>query len=275
MWRQVRGFNTAIAGTTKYLCLANVRKGYGIAAKHAYALLDWQNNIQHKDRNFPAGVAVPVYFNWTGTVSGVRKNYGHIAVRLPDGRVWTDGRHYGNVDIMMSAYLSSGGPSYLGWGELVNNVRVVEYLNTPTGGGEDMIKDTDNEYARWQHTTKFIRARLSGDTLVGLSRQEFRNSAVGQTWLKALEILEDDTEANAALEKVRQGAIAVRDDWIGQIQKLVVSNKAKDAEIAKLKQDLANSQSSGNIDQETKNLVKENNSILKKIWDAFVKIFKV
>ena len=120
---QVKPFIIANAGTKPYWCLQNVRQGYGIPAKWDYALLDWQNNVQHKDQNFPAGCSVPVYFNWTGNVGGVTKNWGHIAVRLSDGRIWTDGKYYANVSTLSTNYLRGG--SYLGWGELVNNVRVV------------------------------------------------------------------------------------------------------------------------------------------------------
>jgi hypothetical protein len=48
-YKQIVGFNPAIAGTTKYLCLSNVRKGYGIAAKYASAWQAWQNTQQHTD----------------------------------------------------------------------------------------------------------------------------------------------------------------------------------------------------------------------------------
>lgn len=121
---QVKPFNPALGGTTKYLCLSNVRKGYSIPALHQFAKQDWDNNVQHKDRNFPQGCSVPVYWSWTGKVDGVTKDWGHIAVRLADGRVWTDGRYYANVDTLNTNYLSGKG-TYLGWGELVNNVRVV------------------------------------------------------------------------------------------------------------------------------------------------------
>jgi len=136
---QVIPFDVNKAGTTKYLCQTNVRKGYGIGPKYPSALADWQHNQQHKDRNFPSGVSVPVYFNWTGTVDGIKKNWGHVAVSLPDGRIWTDGRYYNNVVTLMSNYLSGGNPSFLGWGESVNSVRVInekEQTNMPS-----LVKD--------------------------------------------------------------------------------------------------------------------------------------
>ena len=144
--RQVVNFDIDKAGTTKYLCLANVRKGYGIGAKYPDATTAWNNTQQHRDRSFPAGCSVPVFYSWVGTVSGERKNWGHIAVRLPDGRVWTDGKYYANVDERSARYLS--GSSYLGWGESVNGVRVVENVIIPSNKGDDMIKPGDEDILR-------------------------------------------------------------------------------------------------------------------------------
>lgn len=129
-WKQTKGFDTGKAGTQKYLCLKNVRLGYGIASKWEYARQDWDNNVaKHADQNFPAGVAVPVYFSWVGTLDGVKRDWGHVAVRLPDGRIWTDGKYYANVGELSKNYISGG--AYLGWGESVNGVRVVEFVPDP------------------------------------------------------------------------------------------------------------------------------------------------
>jgi hypothetical protein len=90
-------------------------------------------------------------------------------------------------------------------------------------GGEDMINDTDNEFWRWNKLFVQIRGREA-------SREEFRNAAVGQTWLRAMEVLSDSSEADAATNAQAVGAVAVRDNWQGQIESLqaalAVSNKA-------------------------------------------------
>lgn len=151
-WQQTRSFNINSAGTVKYACLKNTRLGYGIASKYPDALTAWKNTEQHKDRSFPAGVSCPVFFNWTdktGIVEGKPgTNYGHIAVRLADGRIWSDGRYFSNIDTLMSQYISGGNPSYLGWGESVNAVRVINYVNDTIGGNEDMIKPGDEDILR-------------------------------------------------------------------------------------------------------------------------------
>lgn len=125
MYTQVKPFVVANAGTTKYLCLANVRLGYGISALYLTATKAWKGTLQHPDRNFPAGCAVPVFWSLFLTLDGVYEDYGHVAVRLADGRIWTDGRYYNSVDELNSSYLGGKG-KYLGWGETLNNVTVVK-----------------------------------------------------------------------------------------------------------------------------------------------------
>lgn len=60
--------------------------------------------------------------------------------------------------------------------------------NINTGGG--MIGDTDAEFSRWN---KLHRLILGADS----TRANFRNSAVGKSWLTAMEILSDHPGANA------------------------------------------------------------------------------
>lgn len=123
-YSQVKPFVIANAGTTKYLCLQNVRLGYSIPASYLTATKAWAGTQQHPDKNFPAGCAVPVFWSLFLTLDGKYEDYGHVAVRLADGRIWTDGRYYNSVDELNSSYLGGKG-KYLGWGESLNNVKVV------------------------------------------------------------------------------------------------------------------------------------------------------
>ena len=61
----------------------------------------------------------------------------------------------------------------------------------PALQAQAIIHDYDNEYGRWNKLFMQIRGRNA-------SRDEFKASAVGQTWLHAMEILSDSTEADAA-----------------------------------------------------------------------------
>lgn len=135
-YKQTRGFDRSKGGTQKGMCLKNVRLGYNIPPKYDDATEAWNNTQQHRVRTVPAGIDVPLFYSYTVTINGVRKNYGHINVRLADGRVWSDGEIFASID----QYEAQRAPVYLGWGESINGVRVIEHvpdtpsIPTPTGG---------------------------------------------------------------------------------------------------------------------------------------------
>ena len=128
-WRNTKSFNQSIAGKKKGYCLQNVRLGFGIASKYANAITAWNNTQQHKDRSIPGG-DVPLFYTY--------KSDGHINVRLANGQIWNDGEIYANLD----AYLS-GHPAvkYLGWGESVNGIRVIEEYIDPAPTGKRLYFD--------------------------------------------------------------------------------------------------------------------------------------
>ena len=132
-WEQVKPFSQAKAGKTKNMCLANVRAGYQIKNILPTAWTAWQQTEQHKGTP-PAGVDVPVFFSYTATIDGVLKNWGHIGVRLKNGKFWSDGVIYTNI----AAYTANHSPRYVGWGESVNNERVIK--------GDDMYKNKSAKY---------------------------------------------------------------------------------------------------------------------------------
>jgi len=122
-WKQVKGFDEDRAGNKAGWCLQNVRLGYGISSHWLYpnATKSWEKNQQqHRDRNFPDGVAVPIYYSFY-TKQG---NEGHVNVLLPDGSVWSDGKKYTSV----ADYEARQSPDFLGWGESVNGNRVIEWV---------------------------------------------------------------------------------------------------------------------------------------------------
>jgi len=155
-YTQVKAFNQAKGGKVKYFCLRNVRLGYGIPAKYDTAWQAWGKTKQHKNRNVPK-LDVPLYYSYITTLDGVRKNYGHIAVKLANGKVWSDGKTYTN-----SASLEKAMPAikYVGWGESVNEVKVIKEE-------EDMYKGHSGKYwyQQYIHKTKVSkvwRSRYAG-----------------------------------------------------------------------------------------------------------------
>lgn len=119
-FKQLVSFNQAAAGRVVGYCLQNVRKGYGVASKYPTAIEAWNHTQQHKDRSIPSGVSVPLFYTY--------KSDGHVNVRLTSGRVWSDGTVYDNLDAYLNA---KPAVKYLGWGESVNDVRVLQYVEDP------------------------------------------------------------------------------------------------------------------------------------------------
>jgi hypothetical protein len=118
-YKQTRNFIQKDGGSVPYFCLRNVRMGYHIGAKYLTATIAWNHTKQHKNKDFPAGVAVPLYYRWLNR-DGVDE--GHINVRLPNGQIWNDGRIYPSLNAVL-ADLSD--ITYRGWGETINGVAVV------------------------------------------------------------------------------------------------------------------------------------------------------
>ena len=120
-YRQIRAFNQKKAGTRPHWCLQNVRMGFGIGPRYTTAWEAWKKTQQHKGTP-PKDLDVPLYFSYTATIGGVRKNWGHIGVRLKNGKFWTDGKTYSSYTYYANKYA----PKYVGWGESINGVKVLE-----------------------------------------------------------------------------------------------------------------------------------------------------
>lgn len=117
-YKQVKSFDQSKAGNVRGFCLRNVRLGYGIASKYDSAWQSWQN-APHNSGSIPTGVDVPVYFWWG--------QYGHIGVRLANGKFWSDGKTYMNL----TAYrVTHPAVIYRGWSTEVNDVAVIKYVAT-------------------------------------------------------------------------------------------------------------------------------------------------
>jgi len=139
-WTQVKPFDQSKATAIKNLCLGNVQRGYSIPGKYNSAWEAWQNTEQHTDP-IPSGVDVPVYFSYSATIDNEYKNWGHIGVRLANGKFWSDGVTYNSI----ADYTKNHSPKYVGWGESVNNVRVIKQ-------GVNMIDESYKDFLRIGHS---------------------------------------------------------------------------------------------------------------------------
>ena len=203
---------------------------YGV---YPTAIAAWNaSKDNHPNELPPLGLRVALYFTLGSNKAG------HTAIQLEDGRVASStqsGWHptayiHHNLQNLINTYAKANGScTYLGWSEWIGKLRIIQ-------GDQDMIQDTDEEYNRWALTSKYTRSRVNGDNqLVPLSREEFQRSAVGKSWLTALEILEDGKEAKDTLVTLQTGEDAQHGDWVGQIKSLQSVIKEKDAEIEQLK----------------------------------------
>ena len=131
---QVRAFNARNAGTKAGWCLRNVRMGYGIDPVYASAWDAWNGTPQKRNRTIPTGVDVPLYYDYTDRAGN---RYGHINVRLKDGRIWNDGNYFANLSTFERAWPNV---KYVGWSTHVNNVQVIKENNVkPTKANVNRI----------------------------------------------------------------------------------------------------------------------------------------
>jgi hypothetical protein len=127
--QQLIGFDTTKGGHTPNFCLANVCAGYSIKNLYPSAWEAWSHTQQHTDTP-PAGTDVPVFFSYTATIDNINKNWGHIGVKLKDGRFWSDGNIYPSIE----SYQANHTPRYVGWGESINNVTILKGDDMSTVG---------------------------------------------------------------------------------------------------------------------------------------------
>lgn len=116
-WEQVTPFNLSKMGKKAGYCLQNVRLAYGIAPKYADAkaamLANRNAGTLHDISTLPKNVAVPVFVD-TASV------YEHVEVS-DRGTFYSDGKKLVNP---MSQ-------RFFGWGETLNDVRIVKFVEDP------------------------------------------------------------------------------------------------------------------------------------------------
>ena len=118
-WVQVLEFYPSNMGTKKGWCEQNAREGFGIpngTFPSAKADMESQrkNGTLHNELP-PSNVAVPVFINSTS-------KYEHVEV-CDHGTYWSDGKKVGKPN------------NTFGWGELMDGVRVVKWVDDPKPEG--------------------------------------------------------------------------------------------------------------------------------------------
>jgi hypothetical protein len=116
-------------------CLRFTQTAWDAPVMYYCARESWDNSGHQHTDGLPS-VAVPVYWSWWGTINGETRDWGHVAVLLPDGRVlsspltWSQG--YGQTIASSVDEVSNIlGATYLGWTEDMNGLRVVDWSDDP------------------------------------------------------------------------------------------------------------------------------------------------
>lgn len=173
-----------------------INKVYGIPFQARGHAKDWATNanvLSYFDR-----VSSPQAGDIGISGATASNPYGHIWIYLtPSTILEQNGR--------VSRRVSTGGA-------YANPIAILRRKGTPQGG-QDMMNQGENEYGRANKLHRQVRGR-------DLPRDIFNQLAGKTTWLRYIEILSDDKEADLRTQAGDVGAVAVRDNWQGQITTL-------------------------------------------------------
>ena len=112
-------------------CLAVSETMFGVPRLYDNAWEGWNaTKIKHKDRNFPKGVYIPIWFDgyWNG------QRYGHVAI-YKDGKIWSSPyTHKATADTFTSieSVEKIYGMTFVGWSDDIAGVYVIKK-------GEEML----------------------------------------------------------------------------------------------------------------------------------------
>jgi len=100
--------------------------------------------IQYKDKFPPRGAVV--FYDWIGTIGGVTKNWGHVAISLGNGKII----HAMNEIVISNIEFTSKDHKYLGWGywnkkEYEPIIDGIYYINVPETNLVFDVKEENTE----------------------------------------------------------------------------------------------------------------------------------
>lgn len=129
-WKQLVHFRIEDMGKRPGWCLANVREGFGIAPKYADAKAAMEANKKdgtlHGIDTLPTDVAVPVFVDTPSP-------YEHVIVS-DHGTLYSDGKRLTTLDGLVC----------FGWGETLNDTRIVEKVEVPDEKPEEKPVENDD-----------------------------------------------------------------------------------------------------------------------------------
>lgn len=221
-WLQVREPNLNVR-TSLGMCLKYVQDAFGSGWAGSYALQGWRDIVKkkHTNRNIPAGVYVPIWFEgkWNGY------NYGHVAI-YKDGICWsspytdkTSHDQLGNIETVERVY----GMKYIGWSEDIGGTIVIKE--------EDMAEKVNLDTARILAHMSLARDGYDGRPSAhgGTSDEDLKKHHVGK------ELTNNYIRDNFFSSKEASKAFGIKDAVYKERDRLR-------AEVASLKKQLASVQ---------------------------------
>lgn len=266
MWKQLRDANLKI-GYVGGWCLKYVQDAFGTDHPYPSATAAWNAEPnKHTDRP-PKGVTVPVYLSLGNVPEG------HVAISLDDGYIASStqtGSHsapyfHKNLDDLIAVYGKyNGGAKYLGWGEHVGSVQVVQWAN-PNATVDQIKQDyldilergaDDGALAHYQnYPNDFVRQDL-------LNSQEYKTLLANkQAQADAAKAAQEKADAQA---KADAEAAAKAKAEADARQKALDDQAAADA--------AAHSQQ--NVEQQNNDMLKQILAIVQWIKEKLTGVFK-
>lgn len=129
-------------------CLEYVRRTFGQPAVYPTATAAWEaSKTQHRDRSFPAGVSVPVWYGLANEPAG------HVVLLMPDGSCYSTSdlgnvpHHHPNLADLEWYYAHYGMPlTYRGWTEDIQDTAVITVITvTPEKEWYEMALDAQTK----------------------------------------------------------------------------------------------------------------------------------
>jgi len=163
-------------------CLQYVRQAFGLPAAYPTATAAWEaSESKHRDRNFPKGVWLPVWFSLANEPAG------HVALRSPSGTVFSTSdlgtvphEHLDLADLMN--YYARYGMTlkYLGWTEDVAGYPVLTDGGLAAQGsiteGDIFMALTDAEQKRLLAAADRINGRVKDQDVLNAADGAYMNN---------------------------------------------------------------------------------------------------
>jgi hypothetical protein len=163
-------------------CLQYVRQAFNLPAAYPTATAAWEaSSSKHRDRKFPAGCWVPVWFSLANEPAG------HVALMAPDGSVYSTSdlgsvpHQHLDLSDLMNYYARYGMTlTYLGWTEDVAGYPVMTSLTLASQGdvieGDFLMALTDAEQKRLLAAADRINGRIKDADVLNVSDGAYMNN---------------------------------------------------------------------------------------------------